>query len=125
MVGQRRARVLAVDDHPDFLALVRDMLRATTGLELVGEADSGERTEELCQDLRPDIVLIDVHMRLVGGIEAAKRIKASQSSTLVVLMSTTPPDELPLDARDVADAVVWKSELGPSILDEIWMERRE
>ena len=118
-------RVLAVDDHPPFLALLRDVVRATSRLVLVGEAESGERAVEAAHELHPDIVLIDVRMPGLGGIEATKRIKASRPATLVVVISTTHPDELPRDIEDSgADAVLWKSELQPKLLDEIWLRRR-
>src|SRR5262245_48291224 len=120
----RAVRVLTVDDDPPFLDLLRDVV-PTSGLEVVGEADSGERAVELAQELHPEMVLIDVRMPGLDGISAAKRIKESQSSTVVILISTTHPDELPRAATEgVADAVVWKSELRPMLLREIWQRAR-
>jgi two-component system, NarL family, invasion response regulator UvrY len=123
--GRDRARVLAVDDHAAFLAVVRDVLAATAHLELVGEADSGERAVVAARELQPDMVLMDVHMPGLGGIGAAARIKASSPSTLMVLISTTHPEEIPLKRCDAfIEAVVWKSVLAPKILDEIWLWHR-
>lgn len=122
----RRGRVLAVDDDAPFLALLRDVLRATGELEAVGEADSGERAVEAARELAPDVVLMDVRMPGLGGIAAAKRIKAGRPSTFVVLISTAHPDELGFERDDtVADALVWKSELAPQLLDEIWLQYRD
>jgi len=120
-----RARVLAVDDHPSFLAVLRDVLRRTDRLECVAEADSGEAAIELAQRLEPDVVLLDVRMPGLGGIEAAKRIKTRQPSTLVILISTVHPDELPVEVheRRIA-AVIWKGELEPKLLDELWLRHR-
>jgi DNA-binding NarL/FixJ family response regulator len=115
------ARVLSVDDEPRFLDLLGGVVRATDHLELVGEACSGELGVELAQALHPDIVMLDVRMPGLDGIEAAKKIKLSRPSALVVLISTTHPNELSAESRGVADAVVWKSELEPQMLDEIWM----
>ena len=57
----------------------------------------------------------------MGGIAAAREIKAGQPSTLVILISTTHPDDLPLEPDDnPADAVVWKSEPDARRLDDIW-----
>jgi DNA-binding NarL/FixJ family response regulator len=121
-----RARVLAVDDHAPFLALLRDVLRATDQLEVVGEADSGERAVEAARELAPDVVLMDVRMPGLGGIAAARQIKTGRPSTFVVLISTAHPDELPLKGDDtVADMVIWKSELAPQLLDEVWMRYRD
>jgi DNA-binding NarL/FixJ family response regulator len=122
----RRGRVLAVDDDAPFLALLRDVVRATGALEAVGEADSGELAVEAARELAPDVVLMDVRMPGLGGIAAARRIKASRPSTFVVLISTAHPDELAFEGDDtVADAVIWKSELGPQLLDQIWLRYRD
>ena len=115
-----RARVLAVDDNAAFLALLREVVSATAHLELAGEARSGERAVAATDQIRPDFVLMDVWMPGLGGIGAAERIKSVRPSTVVVLVSTTHPDELPPTAS--ADAVIWKSRLAPKILDAIWLQ---
>ena len=120
-----RARLLAVDDHAPFLVLLREVVRATRQLELVGEAESGEQAVLAARELRPDVVLMDVRMPGIGGIAAAKRIKEDCPSTRVVLISTTHPDELPREAgAPLADGIVWKSELAPKLLDDIWLRCR-
>jgi DNA-binding NarL/FixJ family response regulator len=120
-----RARVLAVDDDASFLALLRDLLRATAHLEIAAEAQSGERAVAATQEMRPDLVLMDVRMPGMGGMEAGEMIKAASPSTLVVMISTTHPDEIPLKACDrFAGAVLWKSTLEPAVLDKIWLEHR-
>src|SRR5215831_1807383 len=106
----RRARVLAVDDQAMFLAVLRKLLCATRELEAVAEADSGERAIEVVRETEPDVVLMDVWMPGMGGFAAAEAIKAAHPSTVVILISTTHPDELGLESDDSsADAIVWKS----------------
>jgi DNA-binding NarL/FixJ family response regulator len=119
------ARVLAVDDDPAFLALINRLVDATSGLEIVGEATSGEHAVEAVEELKPDLVLMDVRMPGIGGIRATRLIKARRPSTLVVLVSTTHPDELPVeaDARQ-ADTIIWKSDLHPRLLDDTWLRLR-
>ena len=118
--------MLTVDDRTAFLAVLRDLVCATHELEAVAEAHSGERAIEAVRETEPDIVLMDVWMPGMGGIAAAREIKAGRPSTLVVLISTTHPDELPLEPDDAcADAVVWKSELDPRLLDDIWLRHRD
>ena len=117
------ARLLAVDDHAPFLTLLRELVRATSLLELVGEARSGEEAVEVAKTLRPDMVLMDVRMPGLGGIAAAERIRESCPSALIVLISTAYPDELPLTETDAfADAVIRKVELGPKLLDQLWRQ---
>ena len=123
---RRRGRVLAVDDHAPFLAVLRELVGASAELEAVGVAQSGESAIQAAGELEPDMVLMDVRMPGLGGIAAARQIKACRPSTLMVLISTARPDELPLEAEDVfADAVICKSELDPRLLDDIWLRHRE
>jgi hypothetical protein len=60
----------------------------------------------------------------MNGVEVAERVKEMRPSTLVVLISSTHPTELPHECHTVADAVLWKSELEPRILDEIWLRHK-
>ena len=118
--------MLVVDDQTSFLAVLRHLVCATRELEPVGEAHSGEQAIEVVREIEPDIVLTDVWMPGIGGIAAAREIKAGWPSILIVLISTTHPEEIPLEPDDVlADAVVWKSELDPRLLDDIWLRHRD
>jgi two-component system, NarL family, invasion response regulator UvrY len=66
--------VLAVDDDPGFLEVAREVIRATPGFETVGVAATGEAAVSLAWMLRLQLVLMDVRMPGIGGIEAARRI---------------------------------------------------
>lgn len=119
---RRRAGVLAVDDQSGFLSVMRTLLEATDNLDPVAEADSAERAIELVTEVEPDMVLMDIWMSGMDGMAAAREIKVRRPATVVVLTSTTHPAELPVAAADLdADAVVWKSDLAPGLLDEIWL----
>src|SRR5687767_9874765 len=87
-------RVLVVDDH----AAVRSTLVAYLGvepeLEVVGEAADGQQALDIASRLKPDLVLMDVRMPVVDGIEATRRLKASRPKTRVVLMSGHAEDDL-------------------------------
>jgi two-component system, NarL family, invasion response regulator UvrY len=116
------ARVLTVDDNSAFLGVLRVVVRATGHLCIAGEASSGEQAVAVAQALCPDVVLMDVWMPGIDGIKAAERIKAARPATLIILISTTHPDELPQRSLDrCADAVIWKSRLDPRTLDELWL----
>jgi DNA-binding NarL/FixJ family response regulator len=122
---EARARVLAVDDDPSFLALLRAVVNGTRHLAVVGEAESGERAVAATPDLQPDMVVMDVSMPGLGGIRAAEMINADRPATVVVLISATHPSEIPVDASvGCPHAVIWKSVLAPALLDEVWLEHR-
>ena len=123
---RRPGRVIAVDDDPSFLALLCDVVDATSELELVGKTDCGESAVESAMDLRPDMVVMDVRMPTLDGISASTRIKESVPSALVVLVSATHPDELRQEASGCgASAILWKGDLRPRLLDELWLHHRE
>ena len=120
-----RARVLAVDDHDPFLGALRILIRRTRLLQLVGEAGSGERALEAAHDCHPELILMDVHMSGMGGVAAARAFKARRQAAVVVLISTTPPDELsPQAAMCGAEEILWKSDLRPELLDAMWLRHR-
>jgi CheY-like chemotaxis protein len=86
---------------------------------------SGEDAVARSEELDADLVLMDVSMPGLGGVGAARRIKERCCSTVVVLISTTHPDDLPRDAADCyADEIVWKADLRPAPLAEIWERHR-
>jgi two-component system, NarL family, invasion response regulator UvrY len=112
--------VVVVDDQAPFRRAARAMVAATTGFELVGEARSGEEAVRLARSLRPDLVLMDIKMPGIGGIEATRRIAAA-TSAVVVLVSTYRETDLPAYAKSCGAAgFIHKKGFGPSVLDDIW-----
>lgn len=85
--------VVIVDDH----ALVRDGLRAVLDarptLDVVGEAPSGEEAIAVCKDLRPDVVVMDLHLPGIGGTEATAQIVSGQFAGAVVVLTVFEDDE--------------------------------
>jgi two-component system, NarL family, response regulator DegU len=91
-------RVLLADDH----RLLRESLRRSLideGFDVVGEAADGEEATELAATLEPDVILLDVTMPIVGGVEAAGRIHAAQPAIRIVMLT------MHADAEVVADAL--------------------
>lgn len=113
--------VLAVDDQETFRRAARSLIAATPGFEQVGEAASGVEALELAQELRPDLVLIDVRMPGMDGIEMARRLAEGDRSAIVVLTSIEDVSELPsVLASGGAEAYVRKQDLNPEVLRQIW-----
>lgn len=80
-------RVLLVDDHPAFLTEIERELGALPHLAVIGYAQSGRETLEKVARFRPDLVLLDIAMPDMNGLEVARRIKAQASAIVVVLVS--------------------------------------
>jgi CheY-like chemotaxis protein len=108
--------VLTVDDQAVFRRAVGDLIAATPGFEEVGQAASGAEALELADALRPDLVLLDVRMDGMDGLETARRMLASGHGPVVVLISL---DDIPEVARGVA-AHVRKQQLSTRTLPALW-----
>ncbi len=80
-------RILIVDDSADFLESVSMLLAAAPGVTIVGSARSGEEAIAAVEQLRPDLVLMDVTMPGMGGIEATRRIKALAAAPRLLLVT--------------------------------------
>lgn len=87
-------RVLVVDDHAVVRGGLRLFLLAFDDLDLVGEANSGERALAQCADLQPDVVLMDLVMPGIGGVEAIRLIRQRHPTVQVIALTSFPEDEL-------------------------------
>jgi DNA-binding NarL/FixJ family response regulator len=116
--------VLVVDDQAPFRLAARSVLRRAEGFELVGEAPSGEEAVTMVADLHPALVLMDINMPGINGIEATRQIIAIAPETVVFLCSTYQLSDLPPDAvTSGARAYVHKEDLGAEALRRLWDER--
>jgi DNA-binding NarL/FixJ family response regulator len=86
-------RVLVADDHPVFRRGMRAILGAESGTELVGEATDGEEAVVLALEFRPDVILMDLNMPGVGGIEATRRILRTSPHIAILVISMFEDDD--------------------------------
>ncbi|BDM21974.1 TPA: UvrY/SirA/GacA family response regulator transcription factor [Pseudomonas putida] len=88
-------RVLVVDDHDLVRTGITRMLADIDGLQVVGEADSGESALKLARELKPDVVLMDVKMPGIGGLEATRKLLRSHPDIKVVAVTVCEEDPFP------------------------------
>ncbi len=113
--------VMVVDDQPPFRAVARTVVDIAPGFEVVAEAASGEEAVELAARRAPRLVLMDINLPGISGIEATRRIVADRPATVVVLVSTYSAEDLPTDAATCgAIRYVHKEDVSPAVLQEVW-----
>jgi DNA-binding NarL/FixJ family response regulator len=115
----RDVGVLVVDDQEPFRRAMSAVVDATDGFTVLGTADSGEACLEVAERLQPDLVLLDVKLPGIDGMEACRRLRATAGGPVVVLLSTYDEDELDVSACG-ARAYVPKAEFGPDALTAVW-----
>jgi DNA-binding NarL/FixJ family response regulator len=121
MIAVDEVSVLVVDDQAPFRLAARAVLRRADGFSLIGEAATGEEAVDKVAELRPALVLMDINMPGINGIEATRRLIDKVPGTVVFLCSTYQRADLPPEASaSGAAAYVNKEELGPDLLRQLW-----
>jgi DNA-binding NarL/FixJ family response regulator len=115
-------RVLIVDDQEPFRLAARMVVEATDGFDVVGEAETGEASVEMARELTPDLVLMDVNLPGINGLDATRQILSDQSESVVVLLLSTYEEEeyAPRAAECGAAAYIPKAVFGPDRLESAW-----
>jgi len=113
-------RVLIVDDHLLFAQAVEAVLAAERELEVVGRAADGAAAVELAEELSPDIVLMDIAMPVMDGIEAAERIRAAGPGTCVIMLTgSNAGADVDRSRKAGAVAYVTKDRIADDLVDLI------
>jgi DNA-binding NarL/FixJ family response regulator len=92
MMPEQHIHILIADDHPVFRFGLRALLESQPDMTVVGEAESGEESVQMAESLQPDVVLMDVSMLGLNGVEATRQIAAS-TPDIAILMITMFDDE--------------------------------
>jgi two-component system response regulator AlgR len=114
-------RVLIVDDQEPFRLAARMVVELTDGFDVVGEAETGEESVAMAAELKPDLVLMDVNLPGINGLDATRQILAGSDAVVVLLLSTYEEAEYaPRAAECGASAYIPKSSFGPDRLESAW-----
>ncbi|HSV68719.1 MAG TPA: response regulator, partial [Methylibium sp.] len=92
-------RVLLIDDHPLFRKGLAQLVSAGDGLALAGEAGNGARGIELALELQPELILVDLHMKPMNGIDTLRALKAGGVRGRCIILTVSD------DERDVLEAM--------------------
>jgi two-component system, NarL family, invasion response regulator UvrY len=120
-VVDERVRVWVVDDQPSFRLATAATVAATEDFAMAGDCETGESAIELIPDGSAGIVLMDIHMPGMGGIEATRQIRAAHPDLIVLLTSTYDVEDLPPGVANCGAAAYFhKEDLSPELLTRLW-----
>jgi DNA-binding NarL/FixJ family response regulator len=112
--------VLLVDDQAPFRDALRDLVAATEGFVLLGEADSGEAAVDAVARLAPRLVIMDKRMPGIGGVEATRQIKSRHPEIVVILTSVEEAADEALQRSCGASGFIRKRDFSPAALLDLW-----
>ena len=118
--GAPKAKLLVVDDHAFMRLAIYAILTRDSSLEVVGEAKDGQEAIERCWELHPDLILMDVSMPRVNGLEATRKLKAQSPETSVLILTAHADQSLLMEAvKAGAAGYVLKGEHPDHVLDAV------
>ena len=121
-----RVRVLVVDDSPAARAALEAVVCETSEFELVASVISGEHALAVVPGIDPDLVLLDIRMTGLDGLETARILRARGSRARIVLVSALARQELPVGVETCgANAILPKSEVSPNRLSMLWRDLQQ
>jgi DNA-binding NarL/FixJ family response regulator len=112
--------ILVADDFDDWRAKIREMVQADTKWRVIGEASDGDQAVQLATTLQPDVVLLDIGMPYLSGIEAAKQIRKASPQSRVIFLTQYPDIDMVNEARTLgADGYVLKNQAASELIPAI------
>lgn len=120
MHAEKPCTVMAIDDHPLFRKGVADLINLVDSLTLIGEAASGQEGLEKAIELKPDMILLDMNMKGMGGIKTLEALKATDLESRVIVLTVSDNEENVVAAfRAGADGYLLKDMEPEDILERL------
>jgi DNA-binding NarL/FixJ family response regulator len=111
-------KVLIVDDHPVFRDGLRNLLATAKGLRVVGEAEDGAEALEAVESLQPDVVIMDINIPVLNGMQATRQIKSAHSRVNVIMLTAYDDDEQIYHAIRTGASAYYPKDVSPERLVE-------
>lgn len=112
--------VLIVDDHPLFRQGLRDVLATESDLKVVGEAEDGEQALAAVSELQPDVVIMDINIPTLNGIQATQRLKSDWPEIGVIILTAYDDDEQVCHAIRAGASAYYPKDVSPdNLIDSI------
>ena len=121
--------ILIVDDNPFVRLALRDRLERTTGWQVCGQAENGKVAVEKVRALHPDVVILDLQMPVMNGLEAAREIRAVAPGTEMIMFTMHSSEQLLKEARAAGIREVVSKSVGTgehllAVLGNLFVARR-
>jgi DNA-binding NarL/FixJ family response regulator len=118
--GSPRIRVLVADDQPVFTKMLEAVLAGDDRVEVVGHATNGRQALELAAELAPDVILMDISMPVMDGLEATRRLaEVAPTARVLMLTESGMPSDVVRARKAGAAGYVPKTRIGPGLSDAI------
>ncbi len=114
--AMRKIKVLLVDDHPFFRQGLRDVLTNQEDLQVIGEACDGEEALRLTRELAPDVVVMDVNIPVVNGIQVTRKLRTERPSVNVVILTAYDDEEQVFHAIRAGASAYYPKDVTPDKL---------
>ncbi len=112
----RQIKVMVVDDHPFFRQGLRDVLSAEQDLHIIGEASDGEEALRLIRELTPDVVVMDVNIPSLNGIQVTRKLRMEHSPVNVVILTAYDDEEQVFHAIRAGASAYYPKDVTPESL---------
>jgi DNA-binding NarL/FixJ family response regulator len=116
MSSSNTITILIVDDHPVFLQGLRRVLEPEPGIEVIGSATDGRQALEEAASLEPDVVLLDVNLPSMNGMQVARQLRDDQPNTAIIMLSAYHDDNQVLHAIRAGASAFYPKDVAPDTL---------